>query len=281
MREWILLFILMAGLGGYAVEHRFLCVDNGANRLIHVDQLNRGRDWSVALPKGARDMQLVDDDVVLVSHGSGAGEYSLKDGRLLKVVADGYKNINSLRRLPDGGTMLVSRSGDVYLLDKSGRQIKTFRIRHDALDLRLARFNAAGNLMVVQTGEPRCLIEAGMDGKVLRTVPVSGKGYRAHELKSGNILISVGDSVKVIEVDPKGEVVRFVGGKDKHAGLGLDFFSGFDVLANGNIVAANWLGHGRQGTAPHLFEFDAENNVVWSWEDHKAAKQVTNVLVIE
>ncbi len=281
MRLLSVFFCLIAIMNCMGVEHRFLCVDNAVNRLIYVDQVDKGNSWSVDLPKGSRDMQLIDKDTVLVSHGNGAGEYSLKDGKQLKIVADSYKNINSVRRFPDGNTMLISRSGDVYLLDNTGKQIRTFKIGYDNLDMRLARINSKGNLMVVQTKPPRCLVEADMTGKVVRTIPLPDKGYRAQELENGNILVSVGDSVKVIEIDTAGKILRYAGGREKHPDRGMDFFSGFDLLPNGNIVVANWLGHGRQGTAPHLFEFDRQNNIVWSWEDHKTAKQVTNVLVLE
>jgi hypothetical protein len=273
--------VFMAAMTSSALEHRFICVDNGANRLIHVDQQQPGRDWSVELPKGSRDLQLVGSDTILVSHGNGAGLYSLADGKSLKLITDRYKNINSARLLEGGGTLLVSRTGDVFQLDQSGKELRSFKIQCEDLDIRLARFNAAGNLVVVQTKQPRCVIEADMNGKVLRTLPLEGKGYRAQELKNGNLLISIGDSVKVIEIDPQGRVQRFVGGKAGHPDIGLDFFSGFDLLANGNIIVANWLGHGKQGTAAHLLEFDPDNNVVWKWEDHQTARQVTNVLVID
>lgn len=275
---FITLFAVVNCMGG---QHRFICVDNGANRLIYVNQMDEALDWSVDIPKGSRDMQLIGKDTVLVSHGNGAGEYSLKDGRLLKVISDKYSGINSVRRMEDGGTILIGRSGDVYLLDKEGKQIRQFKINVEKLDIRLARFNAKGNLMVVQTREPRCLVEADMTGAVVRTVPVSGKGYCAHELKNGNILISAGDTIKVIEIDSTGKIIRYAGGIEKYPDRGMDFFSGFDVLPGGGVVVANWLGHGKQGTAPHLFEFDRENNIVWTWEDHEKARQVTNVLVLE
>ena len=44
---------------------------------------------------------------------------------------------------------------------------------------------------------------------------------------------------------------------------------------------ANWLGHGKQGKAPHLIEFSPNNKVVWTWANHKTARQVTNVLLLD
>ncbi|MBT3198831.1 MAG: DUF1080 domain-containing protein [Phycisphaerales bacterium] len=61
----------------------------------------------------------------------------------------------------------------------------------------------------------------------------------------------------------------------------LDCFSGFDTLKNGNVVVANWLGHGNQGKGKHLIEFDKKNKVIWTWGDHKTAKVLTNVLLTD
>jgi len=100
-------------------------------------------------------------------------------------------------------------------------------------------------------------------------------------LPNGSTLVSTGGAVTVVEMNPAGEQVGFVGGKPNHPQLGLDWFSGFDLLPNGNLVVANWLGHGKQGTGVHLVEFDQQNRVVWKWDDHERAATVTNVLVVD
>ena len=74
-------------------------------------------------------------------------------------------------------------------------------------------------------------------------------------------------------------VPRTVGGRKNHEGL--QWFSGFHHLDSGNIVVANWLGHGKAGKGPHLVEFDKDNKLVWKWEDHQKAKQITNVLILD
>ena len=53
------------------------------------------------------------------------------------------------------------------------------------------------------------------------------------------------------------------------------------MLKNGNVVVANWRGHGYEGDGPHIIEFDADNRVVWTWAELTKAKYVTNVLVLE
>jgi len=56
----------------------------------------------------------------------------------------------------------------------------------------------------------------------------------------------------VIEFAADGTMVRYWGDKKKgtHPDWRLDFFSGFDVLPSGNVIAANWLcGFRRHWTA--------------------------------
>ena len=57
------------------IKHRWVCVDNGANRLIHVDQNDTSKNWSIAIPGGSRDLQLLDNEKLLVGHGNGAAAY--------------------------------------------------------------------------------------------------------------------------------------------------------------------------------------------------------------
>ena len=83
------------------------------------------------------------------------------------------------------------------------------------------------------------------------------------------------------EFHAQGNVVHIWGGQDKHTDVDLTWFSGFDVLENGNVVVANWRGHGYEGDGPQIIEFDADNRVVWTWAELAKAKYVTNVLVLE
>ncbi len=260
-------------------QHQFIAIDNGANKLIYVNQVNPANNWQVKVPKGSRDLQLISKNSVLVSHGDGAGEYRLSDGKLLKLTAKGYKHIQTARRLRNGHTLLGDIRGQFYIIDETGKEVKTFKLEKK-IDMRLIRFNAAGN-MIIGTKFPRAVLEVDMNGTLIKELALPHKGYKVIEKTGGNLLATTGDAVKVVELDPEGKIIRFVGGKLEHPSLGLDFFSGFDTLANGNIVAANWLGHGKHGTAAHLIEFDANNKVVWKWSDHKMARQITNFLILD
>lgn len=261
-------------------QHRFIAVDNGANQLMLVDEKKSSNNWSVSVPRGTRDLQLIGNDKILVSHGNGASEYRLTDGKRLKVITDKYRGIQSARRLADGFTQLASIGGEIYTVDQKGKEATRFKVNIKGIDLRLIRVIGNGNLLI-GCKKPRAVLEVNPVGKVVRNLPLPGKGYKAVLLKNGHVLASTGDEVKVLELDKVGKVLSFVGGKKEHPTLGLDFASGFDVLPNGHIVVSNWLGHGKHGTAAHLIEYSRDNKVAWKWENHKMAKQITNFLMLD
>ena len=280
------LALLVLALGGVArsdeIRHRFLCVDNNRNQLLHVNQRDPARDWSVKIPPGSRDLQLLAGDRVLVSHGNGAAEYELATGRRLDWMVDRYAQVQSAQRLENGHTILgaISATGLVlYELDPGGKEIGRLPLPR-MKDLRLLRRLPNGHTLMTVSGPSRA-IEVDAAGKVVWQATFPGKGYKASRLANGNTMVSTGGQVTLVELDPAGKIVFSVGGKTAHPGLGLDWFSGFDVLPNGNWVAANWLGHGKLGTGPHLVEFDRSNRLVWKWEDHKRAGAVTNLLMLD
>lgn len=262
------------------IKHQFVCIGNYKNVLVHVDQFSPNNSWSTKLPNGSRDIQHIPPNTLLVSHGTGATEYQLSDGKKLQWSVSRYKGIQSARRLANGHTILLSGKGKIITLDKTGEELSSIQIKHNSLDLRLLRVSSEGN-WIIGSKNPRAVLEINAQGDILQQTKLPGKGYTATKLANGNYLASTGDECKVVEVKADGSVIRFVGGKKQHSALKLDFNSGWDQLDNGNIIMTNWLGHNKHNSASHLLEFDTDNKLVWQWDDHQAVKQVTNLLVIK
>lgn len=278
----LLSLFVLAVASHAAVTHRWVCVDNGWNRLIYVDETGSTEDWWVSIPEGSRDIQLLEGDRLLISHGSGAAEYALASGELLGWVADSYEKIQTARRLANAHTLLGSIDGVLYEVDASGSEVSRTRIAAESVDMRVMRFTPEDTLLIGGIFDQRKVIaEVRRTGEIIKTWLLSDKGYKAVRLPNGNILAGTGDSVTVIEMDPTGKIVSSVGGKDAHPSLGLDFCSGWDLLPNGNILMTNWQGHLKESSAPHLVEFSPDNRVVWTWNDHVLARQVTNVLCLD
>jgi hypothetical protein len=71
--------------GAAPTRHRFLAVDDGTHTLVHVDENDPARNWSVATGY-VMDMQLIGPDRVLLSVDDGFREYEVSSGKLLKSV---------------------------------------------------------------------------------------------------------------------------------------------------------------------------------------------------
>ena len=264
------------------VAHKFLGVDNKANNLIYVDQTDTKKSWTAAIPGGSRDLQVIDGNKVLVSHGNGAGEYDLATGKKLWAI-DSFTGINSARRLDDGNTLLggSGKGGiTIYTADRTGKTLGELVLK-GLRDLRLMRRLKNGNILLT-VGGPYRVIEVDTRGKIVWQAKIPGKGYKAVRLPCGNTLVSTASAAVIVELDADGKIVFSVGGKKEHPNILLDCFSGFDTLPNGNVVVANWLGHGNMGKGgQHLIEFDRKNKVVWTWGDNKTAKVLTNLLIVD
>ena len=269
--------------------HRFACVDNGANRLLLVDPSEPADGWSVAIPSGSRDLQRLAGGRLLVSHGNGCGIYDMKDGRCLWQLG-GFSGIQTARHIAGRDEIMLGaiakdavefhflkRDGEWFR--KSGRVVRVTGVE-PAL-LRLARLTDDGHVLFT-TGKPIRVVEWDLAAnKEVWSAPFPGKGYVALRRADGTTAVSTGGAVSVVEIARDGKITKTWLGDAWRKPYRLDWFSGFEFLPNGHIVVANWLGHGAQGKGPHVIEVDADNRVVWSWEDHAAAKQVTNLLMLD
>jgi hypothetical protein len=107
------------------------------------------------------------------------------------------------------------------------------------------------------------------------------KGYAVWWRAGGGAYATTGDPSTVVEMDATGKILSTIGGKAMFTSVGLDFFSGFARLSNGNYVVANWLGHvsAPGANTPHVVEFSPQNKVIWQWGNQTLARQITNVYV--
>ena len=269
--------------------HRLACVDNGANRLLLIDQSSPAKGWSVAIPAGSRDLQRLDGGRLLVSHGNGCGIYDLKDGHALWQL-DGFSGVQTARFIAERAELVLGaiakdaaefhflkRDGDRF--QQSGRVVRVTGIEPGPL--RLMRFTPNGNALFT-TGSPYRVVEWDLAAnREIWSAPLPGKGYLASRRADGTTVASTGGAVSVVEISRDGKIAKTWLGDSYRKEYRLNWFSGFEFLPNGHLVVANWLGHGAHGKGPHLVEVDANNQLVWSWEDHTAAKQITHLLILD
>lgn len=284
-------------------KHILYLVDNGLNKLLYINQKDPSKSWTIPIPSGSRDLQLVANNKILVSHGNGAAEYDRTTGVKGWSVST-YSGVSTAQRLANGNTLLGwarpasgTTPAKVMLseVNSGGKEVSRVTINH-ITTFRLARRLLNGNTLI--TGDINNdlkfkVFEVNATGAIVwQQFLYGGKGYVANRLANGETQATMGpvgnlyqpgkDDNKVLQLNRTGAMVKFWGGMDNHPTAELRKFSGYSVVpSNGNILVANWLGDGNNGKGPHAVEFDANNNLIWSWKDFSAAQTVTNVLVIE
>jgi hypothetical protein len=275
----IVLLLLAALSPAQEARHRFLATDGETSRLIYVDQLNPANDWTVETPKGPRDLRMVGEKTVLVSHRAGAAEYDLETGKQTWIV-NGYRDVHAAIRLDNGHTLLVGQTDKgltIHDVDREGKE--TSRVVAEGRKAsRNAQRLANGNI-VVTCG--KAAIEVDPSGKIAWEVAIAGQSDDIDRLENGLTVIPTGPGGTALYLDKDGKTVATRGGKDAHPDLQINWFASTQTLKNGNLVVTNWLGHKAGKTGPHAIEFDVANRAVWKWEGEKRVQTLHNILVLE
>lgn len=269
------------------LQHEFVCIDEGLGTLLYINDQDGAKNWRVPIGQPqARDMQLVGDDRILIGHHHGYTEFELKLGRVVKEYA-ALEGVTAARRQPNGHTILagVNLSGTtgvvVVELDENDRECHRAVFPGDYV--RLIRQTEQGTYLMSCNERIR---EGSPDGKYLREFPVEGfyHAWKSVQFPNGHLLVSAGYGAFLVELDAAGKVLRKFGGKDQVPEPVRPFFYAmFQVLSNGNIVLANWQGHGpglgRSGV--QLLEFNPAGEIVWSWSNSELISSLQGVLVLD
>jgi len=144
----------------------------------------------------------------------------------------------------------------------------------------MARKLESGNYLVCHEGDGK-IREYDPTGKVVWTYQmdlggrpkapghgVEGHGvevYGAIRLPNGNTLIAGGNNNRVLEVNPKGEIVWKIE-HNELPGIQLAWVTTLHALPNGNIIVGNC--HAGPNN-PQLFEVTRDKKVVWKFNDFK------------
>ena len=272
-----------------SIRHRLLMLDESRSQLIHVDEFDPGKNWTVKIEGGpAWGIQLLDGTRALVAIPKKGGfrEYDLKTRQAVREKFDAkrYSGAVGALRLANGQTVLgcEGRSVRIFLFDAQDAEVAVWNFPK-VKSLRQIRQTSRGTLLFGSNSDR--VFEISMEGKILREVQVPGAkyNYQVSELPNGNWLTAAGYGGFLAEVDKEGKVVRRWGGRPEPQGLRYIFMSQFQVLGNGNILVATWTGHGHRDSdkGQQLVEFTPEGQVVWKWHDRRLAGSIHSVVVLD
>jgi len=269
------------------IQHEFIAIDEGHATLLHVNERDQSKNWLVPIGQPqARDMQLIGGYKILIGHHHGYTEFDLKLGRVMKEFKS-LEGVTSVRRQPDGNTIIAG-------VDISGAK-GVVVLELDASDKEIHRVNFPGDYvrLIRQTNEDtylmscnECIREGSRDGKYLREFPVDGffHAWKSLRLPNGNLIVTAGYGAFVIEIEPNGKIVRKFGGKESVPEKVRPFFYAmFQLLPNGNIILANWQGHGPGfgNSGVQLLEFNSAGEIVWTWSKTDLISSLQGVLVLD
>jgi hypothetical protein len=270
------------------IQHDFLALDEGLVQLLHVNERDPSKNWIVHVDHlTPRDLQLVGGGRVLVGHDAGYTEYDLATGKVLKDVG-AFKGVTSARRLPNGHTLLAGVNLDgstgvvVIEIDDTNAVVKKLVYPGDYV--RLIRETAQGTFLLMTNTMIR---EGDREGKIIHEFPVDGfkHAWKALRLPNGHIVASAGYGAFMVELDASGAVVRKWGAKGQTPPeVNTNFYATFQLLPNGDIVVANWQGHGKThgDSGRQLIEFNpAGDAIVWTWSDAKIISTLQGVLILD
>jgi hypothetical protein len=265
------------------IKHRFLATDGETSKLIYVDQAHPEKDWTVDAPKGPRDLRLVGEKTVLVSHRGGAAEFDLETGKQTWIV-NGYKDVQAAIRLENGRTLLAGATDKgitLHEVDRDGKESSRVVIEGRRGVRNIQRLENGHFLMTTYEPPKRSAIETDPSGKIVWEAALPGPADDIDRLADGLTVAPTGSVGSALYLDKEGKVVATRGGKEAHPDLQINWFASTQTLKNGNLVVTNWLGHKAGKTGPHAIEFDAANKAVWKWESVGRVQTLHNILVLE
>jgi hypothetical protein len=270
-----------------SIQHEFIAIDEGHATLLHIDEADQSKNWLVPICQPqSRDLQLVGAGRILVGHHHGYSEFDIASGRLMKEFKS-LEGVTAARRQPDGHTLLagvnLAGSTGVVVLELDGCDSEVRRVVFPGDYVRLIRQTEQGTLLMSCNDRIR---EGSLDGRYVREYPVDGfyHAWKALRLRDGNMIVSAGYGAFVVELDPEGKVIRKFGGKDQVPETVRPFFYAMlQLLPSGNVVLANWQGHGPGfgASGVQLLEFDRGGRMVWSWSKPDLISSLQGVLVLD
>jgi hypothetical protein len=265
-----------------AVRHRFLCCDYQGNKVAIV-----GNDGSVEWEFAAetpQDCWLLPNGNVLFCHHHGAKEVTPEKRVVWEYQAPAQAECHSCQPLA-GGQVLVAECGLGRLVEigRDGRIAREIRVPSSAKNMshqfRGCRQTANGHYWVCLMDEKK-IVELSPESALLREIRVEGFPHEAILLPNGNLLVTLGQAGKVIELDQDLRVAWELG-ETELPGNALRLPAGCQRLPNGNTIICNYLPGPFVGKQPQAFEVTRDKKVVWEFADHAHFKTVNQICLLD
>lgn len=266
-----------------SVSHTMILRDEGLSQLSLMNMANPQKNWVVKVPAG-RDLQLVGNGRVMIGTGNGYEERSIATGQKISELA-AFPGTISVRRLRNGNTILSglnwqNKKGIVLLEVDAIGTVKNI-INYPAFNyVRLIRPTSNGTFLCTADDK---VFEGDSKGNIIWQGQIQSKvkphAWQAVRQANGNTLVSTGYGANFQIFDKSGKLVDSITGP---ASVRPDFFAGFQIQKNGNIVVSNWQGHGagHGSSGVQVLAFSPEGKLAWQWQQDAATYSSIQGLIV-
>jgi hypothetical protein len=263
-------------------RHRFLCCDYQGNKVAIV-AADGSVEWEYAA-QTPQDCWMLPNGNVLFCYHHGAKEVTRDKQVAWEYQAPKQAECHSCQPLPDG-RVLVAECGLSRIVEagRDGKVAREIKIASQAKNMghqfRGTRRTADGHYWVCLMDEKK-IVELSPAGALLREIPIDGFPHAAIVLPNGNLLSTLGQTGKVIELDKDLKIVWELG-ETELPGNSLRLPAGCQRLANGNTIICNYLPPPFIGKQPQAFEVTRDKQVVWEFADHAHFKTMNQVYLLD
>ncbi len=277
--------------------HVFILADEPLHKILLVNLDDPSKNWDLDIPGGARDLQLIGDNKVMVGTLDGPGGYHEVDittGKIVKSVT-GFGAVQAVQRLANGNTLIMGTGlnggrGMVILETDATKAIKKKLEFPSVRDGRMVRQTKAGTfLMGTSTGKQDAdvMLEMSAEGKELNRYPVnSWPAHFALRAPNGDTVVATGHGKTIRIFDKTNKLSKEIGGPNAPDAreVNPNYSGHFFMLPNGNYILTNWQGHEKDLGAKgrQIVEYNAKGELVWWWkQDPKRISAVHSILVLD
>lgn len=259
-------------------------------KIMLIDKVTEAKEWVFDIPNYSEcnSASLSKNKKTLVY--SNKREVRLIDFKTQEMIwefkVEKGQEAHTARFLPNGNILLgicASAKARIIELDKKGKILKEINF-DTGIENPHGQFRQLiknkKGNYVVPLIGRGAVVEVNPKGEIVKEIILKVPFFSVKELKNGNWLLS-GDGGRIFIVNPKtGEKLRVIDNKNIQ-GAKMLFMTEAQMLKNGNILASNWNGHSSDKSQPKLMEIDKNNNVVWSLKDDTDIPNISAVTLIE
>ena len=277
------------------IQHILVMGDESRGFVHYLDQFNTNNNFSVKAERPVWDMKRVAENKYRYVHGNSFTVIDLKERKGVDTFSDKkLAGLTSVCDLPDNGFLAATnqKGGEpakdaiVVYRYTADRKLKSRSIYEGLRNVRMMTVLASGEILLAHNdGVARCTLasEGSEKGAIVQSykLPRGRNAYKAIPRKAGGFWVAGGYAEALFAYSDDGQVLKTFQAKQLD-GLKNHFYGGLVEQANGNVIIANWTGHGANDSKKgwQVIEFDAEGKVVWHLHDPIAYGSISGIDII-